>query len=378
MIGLVHGLRANLRSLRAALLPMRQRGQSPVGAMLWQLPAATALRAWRRVAQWLNARLLNQPLNAARFAAFQQQLPTSDALRAYVIVMPHTLHFLLPCLALLHGHTPLVLLANGAKAWELALLRQRLPGVPMFRLRTLPGASLPHGDVVSLLLAYHRGDFLLVDHDAYVFDPTLLRRLRPVGRECLVAAFDQHSSSTGRPYPLTHLLGFNAQALRELMHKHGIDARLYRRAPARLADLLAGVGLGPGRYLKDYQQFHDTLHVLLGVALAEGWFWRIESDDGGLPPVMPSVMHVGGTSIGSHHTKPLFALHIHLRFLELLDDPLIRQRYAFLTHPLHSADQALQRRSPADPLWQSLPVVDALMQRLQAAGAGHGFRTRTA
>jgi hypothetical protein len=370
VIGRLLGLHANLRRLRAALLPMRQRGRSFAAALLWQLPVATALRAWRRVAQAANARWLNQPLNAARFAAYQQQLPPSDQPRAYVIVMPHTLHFLLPCVALLHGHAPLVLLANGAKAWELALLRQRLPAAPMFKLRTLLGTSLPHGDVVSLLLAHHRGDFLLVDHDAYVFDPTLLPKLRPVGRECLVAAFSQASQTTGQAYPLTHLLGFNAEALRRLMHRHGVDARLYRRAPAGLDDLLASVGLGPGRYFKDYQQFHDTLHVLLGVALAEGWHWRMETTVG------PSaVMHVGGTSIGSHHTKHLFALYIHLRFIELLDDPLIRQRYAFLTQPLRSAAEALHRRSPHDPTWQTLPVVDALMQRLQVAGAGHGFRS---
>ena len=370
MSGLPGALLRGLRSqLHAALQPMRQRGRSAGAALLWQLPVAITLRAWRRVAQAVNGRLLNQPLNARRFAAFQQQLLPSAQLRAYVIVMPHTLHFLLPCLALLHGQTPLVLVANGAKAWELALLRQRLPGVPLFRLRTLPGASLAHGDVVSLLLARHRGNFLLVDHDTYVFDPALLSRLDPQGRECLVGAFAQHSQAAGQPYPLTHLLGINAEALGALMQRHGVDARLYRRTPARLTDTLASVGLAPGRYIKDYQRFHDTLHIVMGLALAEGWHWRIDS--GGEP--MPA-MHVGGTSIGSHHTKGLFALYIHLRFMALLDDPLITQRYAFLTHPLRHADQALQRRLPADPAWQNLPVVDALLQRLQDAGAGHGFR----
>lgn len=368
-MGLLRSLKANLRSLRAALQPMRQRGRTLAAALLWQLPVAAALRAWRRVAQALNAGVLNQPLNAARLAAFHRGLPPADGLPAYVIVMPHTLHFLLPCLALLHGQVPLVLVANGAKRWERDLLRQRLPDVPVFKLRTLPGASQPHGAVVSLLLAQHRGDFLLVDHDTYVFDPALLTRLRPQGRECLVAAFEQHSQATGGPYPLTHLLGFNAEALRQLMQHHHVDARQQRNAPARLSGLLSSVGLGPGRYLKDYQRIHDTLHVLLGVALAEGWHWRIDASEG-----TPPAMHVGGTSIGSHHTKSLNALYIHLRFLELLDDPLIRERYAFLTHPLRNADDALQRRPVNDPAWQNLPVVDTLMQRLRAAGAGHAFR----
>lgn len=366
-------LRANLRQLRAALAPMRQRGMPLAIALLWQLPAAVLLRGWRVLAQALNARLLNRALNAARFAAFQDRLPAGEGLRWYVIVMPHTLHFLLPCLALLHGHARLVLVANGAKRWERELLRQRLPALPLFTLRTLPVSSLPHGDALSLLLEHHRGDFGIVDHDAYVFDPALLDRLRPAPGECMTGVFVQTSERLGRDYPLTHLLGFDAGALRRLMHSHRIDARQYRRAPARLSGLLGRVGLGPRSYLKDYQHFHDTLHVLLGVALAEGLRVRIEAMDDAAP-----VMHVGGTSIGSHHTKNLFALYIHLRFLELLDDPLIRERYAFLTRPLRASIEALHRQAPADPAWEKLPVVEDLMQRLQAAGAGHGFRAAAA
>ena len=70
MIGLLRGLRSSLGRRRAALQPMRLRGHSVAAAMLWQLSMATALRAWRRVAQALNARLLNQPMNARRLAAF--------------------------------------------------------------------------------------------------------------------------------------------------------------------------------------------------------------------------------------------------------------------------------------------------------------------
>lgn len=367
-MALANRLRVNLRLLRAALAPMRQRGRSLAAALLWQLPTAVSLRAWRALAQPLNARLLNRPLNAARFAAFQDQLPAAAVPRWYVIVMPHTLHFLLPCLALLHRHVPLVLVVNGAKHWELQLLRDRLPALPMFRLHTLPGSSLPHGDVLSLLLAHHCGNFGIVDHDAYVFDPTVLARLQPGEGECMTGVFSQFSQRTGQTYPLTHLLGFNADPLRGLMQRHRIDARLYRQAPERVVEALAQVGLGRRRYLKDYQRFHDTLHVLLGVALAEGMRVRIEPNNEAAP-----VMHVGGTSIGSHHTKQLFALYIHLRWLELLDDPLIRDRYAFLTWPLRSSAEALQRRRDADPDWANLPVVEALIDRLHAAGAGRAF-----
>ena len=244
-------LRANLRQLRAGLVPMRQRGLSLSGSLLHQLPAALLLRGWRRVAQLLDARLLNRLLNSARL-----------------------------------------------------------------------DTSAP--------------------------------------QESLVAVFEQYSQTAGRHDPLTHVLALHAEPMRRLMLKHGIDARQYRRAPQRLASALASIGMGPRRYLKDYQQFHDTAHVLLGMALAEGWSWRLEAMDEDAP-----VMHVGGTSIGSHHTKNLFALYVHLRFLELLDDaPLIRERYAFLTWPLRNSVEAQLRAVPHDPAWQTLPVLEALMQRM--------------
>lgn len=367
--GLLWRARSSLRLLRAAVRPMRQRGRALHQILLWQLPAAVALRGWRAVAGKVNARLLTPWLNAKRFARFQDSLPVVDGLRLYLIVMPNTLHFLLPCLALLHGRAPIVLVANGAKRWERELLRQRLPDLSMFVLQNLPLSSLPHGDAVSLLIREHRGDFAIVDHDAYIFDPSLLEQLRPSASECMVAVYAQASQRCNLVYPLTHVLGLQAENLCRLMDKYAVDARLYREAPASTLAALQRIGLGRRTFMKDYQQFHDTLHVLLAVALAEGLQLRIADE-----PEESQVFHVGGTSIGSHHTKNLFALYIHMRFLELLGDPLISARYAYLIRPLRSAAEMLERRPPADPAWDTLPTVEALMQRLQAAGAGHAFR----
>ncbi|MDP3085342.1 MAG: hypothetical protein Q8N44_16865, partial [Rubrivivax sp.] len=336
------------------------------------LPAAVALRGWRRLAQPLNG-ALSRAVDGARLAAFQRRLPAAGGLQLCIIVMPQTLHFLLPCLALLQGRSspPPLLLFNGATAWERRLLRQRLPQWPMFRLLTLPASSQSHGDVINLLLRHARADFALVDHDAYVFDPGLWARLQPAPDDAVVGVFAQHSGGAGWDYPLTHVLAFNVGALRGLMQRHGVDARLCHQAPARLAENLASVGLGRRRYLKDYQQFHDTLHLLLALARADGLNLRFEPLSAAAP-----VLHVGGTSIGSHHTKDLFALYIHLRFLALVGDPVIQAHYAALVRPLRSADALRQNHDPADPAWQALPVVDELMQRLQAAGAGSALNDR--
>ena len=366
-------LKSTLRRLRVASRPMRERGLSRLAIAFRHVPAAFMLRAWRVLAQRCNRALLHGAFNRPRFMAFQDRLPASTRPRLYVIVMPHTLHFLLPCLALLQDRAQLVLVGNGERRWERRLLRERFPALPLFELRTLPLSSAAHGDVISLLLAQHRGNFGIVDHDCYVFDEALFEQLHPAADECLLAEFSEASETVDTLFPLTFFLYFNAEPLRQLMLRHGIDARLYREPPAQVRDALASIGLGRGVFWKHYHNFHDTLHVLLGVALSEGSRVRFLSSGDDM-----RALHVGGTSIGSHHTKPLPSLYIHRRFLEFLDDPLLNERYAFLTAPLRSAAEVLARCDPADPVWETLPVVDTLMLRLAAALPDPSRRSRGA
>ena len=353
-------MRAYLRRLSNAMRPMRQRGLSLVAVLLVHVPVAALIRAWRVLAQPLNGGLIQRLFNQPRFVKFQDSLADSALPRFYVIVMPFTLHFLLPCLALLQGRAQIVLLINGARRWERRVLSERFPTLPIFDLWTLPFASVAHGHVINLLLENHRGNFGIVDHDCYVFDDAVFKQLAPASDECLLSLFGEESRSVAIRFPLTYFLFFNAEMLRQLMQRYRVDARLYRETPAGARDALASIGLGPTTFWKHYHNFRDTLHVLLAVAVAERLKFRFLSADDEMP-----AMHVGGTSIGTHHAKNLCALYIHLRFLELLDDPLLNRRYAFLTAPLRSSAEALAHHDPRNPEWQMLPVVEHLVQRLR-------------
>ncbi len=339
---------------------MRERGWGLVAVLLWHVPAATLLRVWRVCAQRLDGGRLQKKLNQQGFVDFQDRLQVSDLPRFYVIVMPFTLHFLLPCLALLKGRVQLVFVSNGARRWERDLLKERFPAAPLFELRTLPWVSIAHGHVINLLLENHRGNFGIIDHDCYVFDGAIFEQLKPASDECLLSLFGEESYSVEFTFPLTFLLYFNAENLRRLMRSFGVGAQLYKEIPASARGAMAQIGLGDKTFWKSYHNFRDTLHVLLAVALAQGQKFRFLSSREELP-----AMHVGGTSIGSHHAKSLPALYIHLRFLELLNDPVLNRRYAHLTAPLRSSSQALQHCDPQDPAWQTLPVVDTLMLRLE-------------
>lgn len=324
-----------------------------------QAPVAFFFRAWRSLAQPINGQWINPAINKPRFVAFTRTLTDSELPRFFVIVMPFTLHFLLPCLALLQRHVQVVLLINGARHWERRILRERFPALPIFRLYSLPLTSIAHGDVINLLLENHQGNFGLIDHDCYIFDEGLFTQLKPENDEALLALFHEASRTVDMIFPHTYFLFFHAEPLRQLMRRYGVDARLYRETPPAACDAFARLGIGPGKFLKHYHTFHDTLHVLLGVALAEGMTVRYLSSDDEVP-----AMHVGGTSIGTHHTKGLYELYIHLRFLELLNDPLLNRRYRFLTAPLRSSADAWARRNPSDPAWQMHTVVENLIRRL--------------
>lgn len=351
-----------LRRLRAVIEPMRARGLGAVYIVLIHFPIALLLRCWSLVAQPLNGGPIQRALNQRRFAAFQDRLAQSALPRFYVIVMPSTLHFLIPCLALLQGHAQLVLVVNGARSWERRLLTKRFSDLPVFDLLTLPLSSVAHGNVITLLLEEQRGNFGIVDHDCYVFDPAVFAQLVPDDNECVLSLFSEQSQSVAITFPLTYFLFFNAPALLQLMQKYQVDARLYREIPETAREAMMRIGLGPFTFWKQYHKFRDTLHVLLAVAVADGMRFRFLSQS-----VESPAMHVGGTSIGTHHSKDIYSLYIHLRFIELLNDPVLTRRYGFLTAPLRSSAEAFSLRKETDPVWQRLPVVESLLSRLRAS-----------
>ena len=355
-------LKASLRRLRSAIRPMRARGLGLIAVLLVHVPMAFLFRGWRVLAQPLNGGLIQRVFNQPRFIKFQDTLAPSSLPRFYVIVMPLTLHFLLPCLALMQGRAQVVLLSNGARRWERQVLTKRFPHLPMFDLWTLPFSSVEHGHVITLLLTNHRANFGIIDHDCYVFDDAVFKQLSPASDECVVSLFSETSRSVGTTFPLTFFMYFNAEGLRRLMQRYQVDARLYRKVPTTAVDAMARIGLGPTIFWKDYHNFRDTLHVLLAVAVAEGLKFRFVASGQDQP-----AMHVGGTSIGTHHTKELQAHYIHLRFLELLNDPEVNRRYAFMCAPLEKSADALARTDLTNPAWEWLPAFDTLMRRLRDA-----------
>jgi hypothetical protein len=355
---MVYQLRQSLNRLRLFLARERQRGKGLLRALALDLPRIVATKGYAKLARQGNGRVINKVINYSRFRTFQSKHAERLGGHFYLIVMPGTLHFLLPCLALVPNHVKLFLLYNGTHRWEENYLKRIWPNLPAFNLSSLPGSSLTHGDVLTLLLRTNRHNFGILDHDLYVFEESLFDRLEFNDNECALAIFGGRSK-TGVEYPHSQFVFFNSSRLREIMQRYRVDARSYRRAPSRLQAKLDRIGLTKGVYLKDYHNYFDTLHLLFSLAFYEGQ--RV----GFIPLQEPSgVFHVGGTSVGSHRTTDLAQLYIRQRFLEFVDSDELTQHYSYLYDSFHSSADLRRRLPRCRDVLATLDILDELMQRL--------------
>lgn len=357
-MGVKTRLRANVRAARLLYGRLRER-HSQLHTICWQLLQAVALRGYRKLAYGFNDGVLQRWVTPLRFRRFQSRIADQLGGHFYVIVMPQTLHFLLPCLSLVVKDVRLILLLNGAAQWEADLLKARWPHLPQFRVATLPHSSVNHGAMVNLLLENNEQDFGLLDHDLYLFDTSALAQLQFAEKEFLICLWAETDPKSQWIYPLTHFLYFRVGALRRLMKQYGVGADLYRHVPEPARSRLLELGLREGHPLKSYHNFFDTLHVLIALAYAEGLeLCQLEVAEGG-------VYHVGGTSIGTYHTKDMFALYSHLRFLELSGDPQLRRRYAILAAPFSDSSELRGRVLEYPEFERGLEVLDNIIERLQ-------------
>jgi hypothetical protein len=358
-----NGVRTVFWRLRRAAARLHQQGHGWLSVALACLPKAIARRAYRRTAVVANRRLLNPLCNDRQLQIFAASLTRPSGKRFFVIVMPGVMHFLLPCLGLLPPSVDLVFIHNGSTGDEDDVLRRLYPQHPHFRLKILPGSSLPHGDVLTLLLRHSNDDFGIIDHDLYLFDQTVFDRLVFSDDEVLLGLFGGLNREANLAYPHTFFLYFRAEAMRGLMERHKVTARMYRRAPRRFRRQLAEIGIRPGHYLKDYLDFYDTLQLLVAIAYSEGL------RPGFIPLADPTdAVHVGGTSSGTQAVNmDLASLYVRAQFLELACNAMLPDRYRNTPGRFHSAAEIrpLLRRNP--DVLRMLAVLDRLMARLKTA-----------
>ena len=195
---------------------------------------------------------------------------------------------------LVPSEVPLLLVCNGVGRAERRRLAECCPGRPTVSLSVLPGTFCRHGTVLDLLVTAVESDFIVLDHDCYVFDRSLFEPVAWREGEVL-AAIDRQGFYTvdersGLRFPRTHFLVLRRRSLVDLRVRHGIGCEKRTKTPRRVADLLAGIGIGDHNFPPARMPFYDTLQLAISVAFAEGGAVRW------LSPAPDGISHVGGTA----------------------------------------------------------------------------------
>ena len=339
----------------------RQKGNGLASTILLLLPKLIFSKAYGKIARALNNSNLLFFINAWRLQRFHSRHHHKLGGHFYVIVMPGTLHFLTPCLKLIPPDTVVFLVFNGARAWEKDYLGEAFPQFPRTGLFTLPHSSTSHGVVISLFLKNNNENFGILDHDLYVFDKSVFKKLFFRKNSCMLAVFKGESQSTDFVYPHSCFLFFNTRLLKNIMNRYKVDARIYRKAPSNTTDKLEKIGIGQGVYLKDYHDYFDTLQLMLALCFAEGFDVDYIDFDKNL-----GIYHVGGTSIGSHITKDLSRSYIALRFLKHVESPVLNKKYAYLLPKAVDSEQIRHLIPNTVENSRMLFVLDQILQRLEA------------
>lgn len=312
----------------------RQKGQSSYQTVFFGLPKMLALRSYRLFAAGINASPLNYHNNLVNFTRFQHRHHRALGGHFYIIVLPGTLHFLMPCLELLPANLSVFLILNGTQEWENAYLKQKFSNRPSFKLATLPHSSLAHGRVLNLLLENNHQNFGILDHDLYIFSAHVFDQLALNYNQYALGAFELSNKKAGISFPTTHFLYFNTRLVKKIMHKYRIDARQYKRILPHLEEDLSKMNLGRHNYLKEYLNYFDTMNLIMAMAHHEGMA------AGTLKSSVEEIYHIGGTSYGS---DSIYATYLNLKLLELPVNGGLKEKHSNLCANFKSSSDVLAK-----------------------------------
>ena len=346
-----------MERLSSWVATQQARGYSKLELACAIAPRKVLNKLGRHLGKYATNSPRNNQLITERFQRFQQGLSAGKT-RVFIIAMPWTLHFLLPCLsqipsAVRNTELEIVIIVNGLSHWEKSYLDSKFD-FPRFDLDVTTHTPLSHGDVLNVLFECCDTDFAIVDHDLYgISDELWDAMLHPVPA-FLRGIFPVTNPQLDWQFPRTHFMHINTATVRRLMRTYGIGAHRYNQVPANLVELVESLGLQSGQYLKPYLNYFDAMNLIMLMAKHEGMIPEFPE-----PGLEKCVFHVGGTSGRAQYDSNLLATYTDLKFLELVGSTDLRNAYAQLSGKIKSA-------SDLRPQLDSVPGKRAAMERIDA------------
>jgi hypothetical protein len=231
-----------------------------------------------------------------------------------------------------------VILANGLSAQDISWIQSRVQGTPVVNLAaSLTGnreTYLSHAEVIHAIAGAYKSDFCIQDADCLVLNNSLWSEIIAAQDNLYgVGPFIKNSTWAERQIPDTFLVKIDAASFRSVCQAARIDASISKVPGERISRLMAESEWGDGVFPEPYKDYFDTLQRYWVAAELMGLQFKL------VPGASEKVFHIGGSSYITSFEQPDLThwdfwpantIYFHLRFAELLNDAVVKNRLSAL------------------------------------------------
>ena len=237
---------------------------------------------------------------------------------------------------------------NGLCEKECAILKEYLPNISVFKLKTnrLFGKQMTdtHPEVFETLAYLPKDKVIFIDPDCYIFDSDIINSLiKDLDFHLFASPFCFTNGDLKEIIPETFLIGINTIKLRKIKKIHGVkfgDSTL----PTKLKSLVSKKWNINNPWPQPYKKIYDTIHIPLLAGFVENMtVGRINYD-------IKTLFHVCGTSYNQNSYQSINendfliinAHYFHLRVIEMLKLDWLREYFKRLIYHYGSSNKLIR------------------------------------
>ncbi len=257
----------------------------------------------------------------------------------FIVAIPGSLCEVALCLRYIPEKQPVYIIANGLDNWDINWISDNLRCKGIIKiLRTLP-----HGDVIDLLLDNVDGPFGIMDYDCFIFDASIFTRLHDVSEKTLInAVFGHKNRKLNLDLPETFIMFLNTPVINGIRKKYKVDSNLthYESLTNEIKQKLLSIGIDDAHQPEDFKDYIDTAKLWISLGLAEGYLINFFERQYTLSTDFQKVFHVGA----GNKTNRLNSIwnvrgtYFWRRALETCEDKAIQKKYYKKYGSLKSSD----------------------------------------
>jgi len=185
-----------------------------------------------------------------------------------IIGIPGSLCELSVCFRFIPDDQPIFFIANGLDQWELQWAKSNLKFDCLLEI----SRTIPHGDVIDLLLDGIHEPFGIMDYDCIIFDPSYFSKLKELTNNSLLnAIFGQRNRVLDLDIPETFIMFLNTPIIREICTSFQIDSNVvyYSKLNTNVKSKLLEIGVDSTHLPEAFKDFIDTTKLWIALGLSE-------------------------------------------------------------------------------------------------------------